>query len=145
LHKNNAVNLGTNVNMLAQRSHKIIVVLLFFSLPLFAASQIVTGQPQNNAKLRLGPFPGLGGSNHLLSLKYVNNSFVQVGKPLGYNQGSMFPLVKGSYAVSLGFFCRQELKMDRMNFIPLRFRLGSVDYTDHMEGKFGGTHFHSFK
>lgn len=35
----------------------------------------------------------------------------------------------------LAFFCRLEVKMEKASKIPVRFRLGSVDYVDYMEGK----------
>ncbi|MGB3547309.1 MAG: hypothetical protein WBA17_10060 [Saprospiraceae bacterium] len=38
-------------------------------------------------------------------------------------------------ASSLAFFCRIELKIDRAVGMPFRFRLGSVDYVDRLEGK----------
>lgn len=35
----------------------------------------------------------------------------------------------------LGFFCRQEIKMDKQTAVPLRMRLGSMQQTDWLEGK----------
>ena len=39
------------------------------------------------------------------------------------------------YVQHLGFFCKQEIKMDRITRVPFRFRLGSVDDCDRLEGK----------
>lgn len=39
------------------------------------------------------------------------------------------------YYNSLGFFCQKELQIEKTLKVPLKFRLGSVAYTDHMEGK----------
>ena len=36
----------------------------------------------------------------------------------------------------LAFFCRLEVKMDRASKMPVRFRLGSVDYVNRLEGKY---------
>jgi hypothetical protein len=39
------------------------------------------------------------------------------------------------YSSQLGFFCREEIKFDKITKIPFRFRLGSVDQCDRLEGK----------
>ena len=39
------------------------------------------------------------------------------------------------YEPHLAFFCRVEVKIDKAVGTPFRFRLGSVDYVDYLEGK----------
>ena len=39
------------------------------------------------------------------------------------------------YTSKFGFFCRQELKLEKRTAIPFRFRVGSVTAVDRMEGK----------
>lgn len=39
------------------------------------------------------------------------------------------------YSKQLGFFCRQEIKMDKVIKVPFRFRLGGVEQCDWLEGK----------
>ena len=44
--------------------------------------------------------------------------------------------LKGDYYSSrLGFFCKQEIKLEKATKIPFKFRLGSIQYCDWMEGK----------
>jgi hypothetical protein len=39
------------------------------------------------------------------------------------------------YTSTLGFFCQKELQLEKVIKFPVKFRLGSVAYTDKMEGK----------
>lgn len=39
------------------------------------------------------------------------------------------------YATNLGFFCKKEIVVQKTIKFPVKFRLGSVQYCDAMEGK----------
>lgn len=39
------------------------------------------------------------------------------------------------YYNQLGFFCKQEIKFEKITKIPFKFRLGSIDECNRLEGK----------
>ena len=43
----------------------------------------------------------------------------------------------GSYLSNLGYFCRKEVEIEKMTRLPLRFRLGSLQEVNRLEGKPG--------
>lgn len=66
------------------------------------------------------------GSKNLFSLQF---------SPLRSQFYPLAPVPANFYVKNLGFFCRQELKLEAVTKIPFKFRLGSVGYCDWMEGK----------
>lgn len=39
------------------------------------------------------------------------------------------------YSTHVGFVCKKEIQLEKISKIPFRFRLGSLDYCNKMEGK----------
>lgn len=58
---------------------------------------------------------------HLTVSRSVNTSVKTVPSTLYFN--------------SIGFFCQKELQVEKALKLAVKFRLGSVDYTDELEGK----------
>jgi hypothetical protein len=48
------------------------------------------------------------------------------------------PVISGNfYTQNFGFFCKKELQLEKITKVPFKFRLGSVQQVDWMEGKTG--------
>lgn len=67
--------------------------------------------------------------------KGFKNLFSLQFSPLRSQFYSLASVPANFYVKNLGFFCRQELKLEAVTKIPFKFRLGSVSYCDWMEGK----------
>lgn len=48
----------------------------------------------------------------------------------------MWPLIPANYyTINFGFFCKKELQLEKITKLPFKFRLGSVEQCDWLEGK----------
>ena len=66
----------------------------------------------------------------------IKEKRVAGAKPLVYIS-TFFPsiIAPDFYTCNFGFFCKKELQFEKATKIPLRFRLGSLQYNDYLEGK----------
>lgn len=90
----------------------------------------------------------VGGYSHSQTLLPVKGSQLPIltilkdNSPTGFlkkppvSKPTYKPFLPGDfYSKQLGFFCKQEIKMDKAIKIPFRFRLGSVEQCNWLEGK----------
>lgn len=54
--------------------------------------------------------------------------------PMGVKQPNT-PIKANHANTQLGFVCKQEWKLEKKTGLPMRFRLGSLEYVNKMEGK----------
>lgn len=85
---------------------------------LFAAAALQAQPANNSAKQRID------------SPAVIRQFFLPVKQPLTPKQ-----LPGNFYAKQLPFFCNKELQVQKAVGFPVKFRIGSVEYCDRLEGK----------
>jgi hypothetical protein len=83
------------------------------------------------------PPPGLG--KFILPPLEFKRIFVAPAKgtlpPIRFTEGNTFPVNTFLVGYMPGFFCKQELVIQKALRLPIFFRLGSLEYCNKMEGK----------
>ena len=68
--------------------------------------------------------------------KFSITQVIKANDCIGMNKYRLLSLPTASYYPnSLGFVCKKELQLDKITAVPLRFRLGSLDYVNYLEQK----------
>jgi len=123
----------TNYTGVRQRFYKIIVVLIFtgFTGPVLAQklSKDSVGSPLHGGLLQwfqLNPWR----ISSLAHFNFHNPEWTGLTR-----LSSPQVLGPAHYTRDFGFFCRKELQFEKHTRLPLRFRLGSLEYCDYLEAK----------
>ena len=113
---------------MVQRIYKFLVVLLL----LLTNNQL----PAQTAQLTVVPAP-FGFEKHAdppPSIARVHGGLsYYTPKPLSF--AAPVSIAPDFYTLHFGFFCKKEWQFEKATSIPLRFRLGSLDYVNKIEGK----------
>jgi hypothetical protein len=117
---------------MAQRIFLVVVVLIFpFNGEIFAQQKVV------EKNFALPSF--LSASRKIDSLPLrLAGAFFPAKKSVevpSFFQKKLQPVAPSFYIRNLSFICRQEWQFQKNTGIPLRIRLGSLEYVDRMEGK----------
>ena len=116
--------------MKPQRTYQFVVVfLLIVSAKTFAQQQIplfaqkMPHDPQTFLIFKPGTSQKSSITNYVLPQKLILiNDPLQIVHP-------------NLYTAQFGFFCRKEWELEKRTYIPFKFRLGSLEYVNKMEGK----------
>lgn len=141
--KNRAVNLQNKLIQMAQRYFFGVVVLIF----LFYGE--ILGQEKIVEKIPV--FPDNYSNYTAFSVMESHRAFIKNNpingqqkyvKPVTFSLSTGIfcpvlasPVTQDFYSQHLSFFCRKELQIEKATSIPLRFRLGSLEYTNYLEQK----------
>lgn len=103
-----------------ERTIKIIVVCL--------ASMFYAGYMQAQSSLAKQQLPAAGNCLRLLHLP--DDSSANANRP------SLNTIISSDYYTQhFGFFCDKELRLEKSTGVPFRFRLGSMESCNKLEGK----------
>ena len=125
----------TNKNKLLQRINIILVVLLMLSGKVFSQQQISSS---SQLIYKAGNIIHTLNTDHT----FYKNSFVKIDVKKIYTmplQHTFFVKTEvidpNFYQCNLGFFCKKEIQLEKITSVPFRFRLGSLEYVNKLEGK----------
>jgi hypothetical protein len=120
----------------------LVVLVLMFSVRSFGQQAFISNSKENNSNIKSiqKSIDLLRMSDKSLSLLtskdvVVRLEYMWVEKLDCFTSKKVIEPVFVKYNRHLGFFCKQELKFDKLTPLPIRFRLGSLDYVNWMEQK----------
>jgi len=127
---------------MAQRSISFLVVLLLiFYGEIFGQEnpQNFKGKTINRAKIIRQSIKKINGEQHAITHipheTFIVWGYSPVTKPDCFGTKTYMIFKPTIYTRDLGWFCKKELQLDKITPLPVRFRLGSLNYVNWMEQK----------
>jgi hypothetical protein len=107
----------------------IVVLMVLFFQKAAAQTQLSHLIPSHQLKINFVTGNVLNFSEHLVTRL---DPLERASTPSYKVPGTIQP---DFYTRNFGFFCDKELRLEKSTKIPLKFRLGSLDYCNKLEGK----------
>ena len=113
-----------------RRFYFVVVLIFLFNGEIFAQEKNVENFPEFKTILPLKDHFSQEKKRNIRALlkqdqSVFSNSTFFSGRPLSFLQPN----------IPQTFFCKKEWQFEKATSIPLRFRLGSLEYTDYLEKK----------
>lgn len=106
---------------------QLIFSCILFSLPFFATAQV---------GLHTGKTLLLAPNLTFQALPKIEDTFAKKEEKSAQNVQPTWSFSESNvYDNHFGFFCKVEVKLDKVSKVPMRFRLGSMNYVNGLEGK----------
>jgi hypothetical protein len=88
------------------------------------------------SKLAVSKYKNVTSSNYGLKNDSLSSQKLTINKSAVAITPISYSLISPNYYTqNFGFFCKKELQMEKLTKIPFKFRLGSVQQCDWLEGK----------
>ncbi len=140
--KNQAVNLHTNEVRMLQRINIILVVLLMLTGKTFSQQDL---SDSSQLFYKAGNLIHTFNTDQKIYTDFFLKDYLKKSYKIDQiNINSRIQIIdKSFYHNNLGFFCKKENQLEKITSVPLRFRLGSLQYVNQLEGK-GKSIVHSY-
>ena len=128
--------------MLQRHFYFLVVFIFIFIGEIFGQENPPIGQ-QKSAGIIRQSIKRINKEQHTISYVFNNNyTFTRMGyypltMPSWYGTTTSMIRMPVTYIYNKdpGWFCKKELQLDKITAVPLRFRLGSLEYVNWMEQK----------